>query len=496
VALQLAAAAAAAEAAAAAAAAAAAQQAAEAAAVAAAALAAEQRRLACAAAKNARIDARTNERALAEAYRTCAWYQPMCSCNTTFYLVAGVAVFVAVTCAYFYWHAAFSDDPEVYVALYWHAFEAIVAALAFYLVMNAASDAYETQRATISDAAERELVQFLFGAWAVTARLVKQMFRDDTFICALPVPPVADENQRVFSEQIAAQRVFESIDVTVRLEAVQTPGSVHTWRSMFADSAILRAAWADGGRMQSAAVTTAFVDQNVFPRLDGRAHLPWPRVSLFARLSRNPILLVEFLVAIATLIFVVGYWMWAARRGPHATALGNTELFVSVFEAFYISAAVVAVAFETQTASDDAVFTYEHNIATSFTTLLIGAWPYAAPVYKSIYPCNRTIQTIRVPADVDQTLVALFNDGGCRNLFHTMSTSHKLVHPSSPERLRVWRGNFVSPIVREAWRYQRPDYVGEQGHFIEHELYEKAGCHPDFIPRAYRCRGGCCGLVR
>ena len=209
--------------------------------------------------------------------------------------------------AYFWWHAVFSTDPWVYVALYAHMFAAAVAAFAFYLVMTATAERYDAQRATIADTAERDLVDFLFGAWDLTAPLVKELYRHDPLIACLPTPPVADENHRLYALQIASNFYFETVDVQVRLSRRCSPRVARTsGAAALAQSPILREVWANNGRTASSLVTTAFVDQTVFPRPPALRAFAWPRVSLFARLTRNPLRFILVVVAVVTLLFAGG----------------------------------------------------------------------------------------------------------------------------------------------------------------------------------------------
>ena len=111
-----------------------------------------------------------------------------------------------------------------------------------------------------------------------------------------------------------------------------------------------------------------------------------------------------------------------------------------------------------------------------------------------MYACNPGVQAIELPRDTDPTLVAIFTEAAGTELLQTMSTSLKLVDPPAPERVRIWRENFLSPFLRGIWRTQRLDYVGEKGEFMQRRLVDERGCEPYFVPDEYRRRDCFCRL--
>jgi hypothetical protein len=404
------------------------------------------------------------------------WFAPDLSFSSEWPILTFAAVFVLLTCLYFYVHTIFSSDPYEYLHLYAQMFGTVFVIVAFYILMSATAANYLSQRIISTDTVEQQVLVFLGALWPLTDRLLKEMYHCDPLIQKLVLPPGTDENWMTFTEVVASRLIFSNIDVTVRQEPIQDCGKMRLWRQWF-ESKILQEAWAySRGYYKDA--TVYYVDQNLFPQ--SRC----PKPSRWSEAMKNPIQLIADVILALTLVAVVIYW----TIGVHyldGTLFQNTELFVEFLKEFYLSAALVAIVFDNAITTEDVIFNFEYVVNDLNNTTLVSSYPHSVPLYRAFYPCDKMLQAVRIPPNLDANTVTIYNFSLCHGLFQAICTSLELNMPPNPESLRLWRSNFMSSVVRKEWRASKNEFNEKESCYIQTEIYDKAGCESFFIPEDY-----------
>ena len=428
-----------------------------------------------------------NEWALRRARSSVPWFLPRLDCATGFLWASFATVFIAASALYFVFHDRISESPYVYVGLYWLLFGTVFAVVAFYVLMQAAASGYDTQRAISSDKLEQTAVAFLLSSWPLTDALIKTLYPNDTLLRDVEVPAALlplDPNRVLFADIIACNLLIEVINLTVILQPLQPPGRLTLWRQWFAGSALLRQAWVYR-RAYVDDAAALFIDQNLFP------NSARPAPSLYARLTRNPVRLIEVAVALVSVAALAAYVWWAAALA-RGSLRENMELFATVFGQFYLSAALIAIVFENAIRAADVGFNYEEGVDTATNDGLIAGYPDAVPAFKSLNPCNALVDQLQIPPETDPNAARVVAFAGMRGFFQTISTSLKLASPPPNYKVRLWRSEFKSCYARAEWPAARPTLVGDRARFINDKLYLKAHCETFYMPPEYFGRGWLC----
>ena len=393
------------------------------------------------------------------------WYVPEPEFLIVVLLVTFVVIFVLGTVAFFWWRAFFTPNVNDYVGLYVDMARTYFEIIAFYLLAAGSYYRYVAQRVTSTDRTEQELQAFLYGFWPFTARLFLQMYKTDCPLQESFIPPGLDEDQITVTEIIVCGNIFRTIATAVLQQPLQICGKLNLWRSWFR-SPIVREQWLYV-RCFFADSVTRFIDQNLM------RDSPRPTPSLYARLTQNPVVVIVVLVTLFTLIGTILFWWFADRFGD---VFARTSLYVRILESVFLSLIVLLIALDNAEKAADTTFNFIMLTSSGADTIFITQYPVSLPFIKAAFPCNKRLQTVPIPATIDENKVIVFNGFASHGLFQNIYSSLLLQNPPMQEQLNLWRSNFASRFVRDEWKVNRRFYVPDIACYIDTEIFDKAGC--------------------
>lgn len=372
------------------------------------------------------------------------WWSWVCN-KTTLLIIGGLIIFYVIATVEYVLHWRWFGTPVESTNVYIDAVRAFFTLLGYLLLVTGIEADRQISSLELATVEQINVESDLLEPeeYSETTRFLQSLYADNHALQEAEVDESAlDRNLRRFVEALIGSEMISAINATITDNLQQTQGTVNIWRSWFR-SPTIQAAWKNDRQFYSCTMNN-YVEQMLMPS----SCQPLP--PLLVRLARNPLTIINIIVALLVVLGTIWWWTYFAQFFTPPLA---TSLYIKSFEALFISALILLLAFEVNRKAQETRVIEDQLEVDSQEEFVRSHYPESVRFYKQLYPCDTRLQRVEVPLDSDENKEILFNAMFSRILLIDMQISLTIEPKPSLESLTLWRSWFSSPILQEEFSY-------------------------------------------